>query len=79
MFIIVRVCLTLVESTISSTNRINSTPGGNRSDSVSLFLIYFFCSLLCILRMLRKIGTSGETDKILGTGSLVNTDRIGKD
>ena len=77
---ILRVCLTLVESTISSNNRINSTSGGNRSDSVSLFFdIYFFCSLLCILRMLRKIGTSGETDKILGTGSLVNTDRIGKD
>ena len=49
MFIIVRVCLTLVESTISSTNRINSTSGGNRSDSVSLFFDIFL--LLAVVHL----------------------------
>ena len=49
MFMILRVCLTLVESTISSTNRINSTPGGNRSDSVSLFFDIFL--LLAVVHL----------------------------
>ena len=49
MFIIVRVCLTLVESTISSTNRINSASGGNRSDSVSLFFDIFL--LLAVVHL----------------------------